>query len=138
MNFFSEMKKSGVIKAHGFSTHNEYMNLLIRNNLEAEYDVVMIPFNPFGSFTHSITGSYAKWDQEKLISLLTETGKKGIGVIAMKTCSGGKFAPAATVEAGYKESVLWVLDHKFISSAAIAMANFEQVDEHTSWLANAQ
>lgn len=61
-------------------------------------------------------------------------GNKGIGVIAMKTCSGGKYSPTADIEPSYKEAVLWVLRHKFISSAAIAMANFEQVDEHTSWL----
>ena len=32
LKFFSEMKSSGVIKAHGFSTHNDYMNLPERNN----------------------------------------------------------------------------------------------------------
>jgi aryl-alcohol dehydrogenase-like predicted oxidoreductase len=134
MKFFAEMKKSGVIKAHGFSTHNDYMNLPERNNSEVFYDVIMVPFNHKGSFVHSVSGRYSEWDQERLITILTEAGKKGIGVIAMKTCSGGKYSPSADVEPGYKEAVLWVLQHKFISSAAIAMANFEQVDEHTSWL----
>lgn len=133
MKFFSEMKKSGVIKACGFSAHNENMNLLERNNSEAFYDTVMVPFNPKGSFVHSLTGKYAEWDQNKLINILTEAGKKGIGVVAMKTCSGGKYSPSADIEPSYKEAVLWVLKHKFISSAAIALANFEQVDEHTSW-----
>ena len=27
MKFFTDMKKSGVIKAHGFSVHNDFMNL---------------------------------------------------------------------------------------------------------------
>lgn len=133
MKFFSEMKKTGVIKAHGFSTHNDFMNLPERNNSEVFYNVVMVPFNPKGSFVHSVTGSYSEWDQDKLIAILTEAGNKGIGVIAMKTCSGGKYSPSAGTEPSYKEAVLWVLRHKFISSAAIAMANFEQVDEHTSW-----
>ena len=134
MKFFSDMKKSGVIKAHGFSTHNDYMNLPERNNSEVFYDVVMVPFNPKGSFVHSVNGRYSEWDQKKLISILTEAGNKGIGVIAMKTCSGGKYSPSPDIEPSFKESVLWVLQNKFISSAAIAMANFEQVDEHTSWL----
>jgi aryl-alcohol dehydrogenase-like predicted oxidoreductase len=134
MKFFSEMKKSGIIKAHGFSTHNDYMNLPERNNSEVFYDVIMVPFNPKGSFVHSVNGRYSEWDQKKLISILTEAGNKGIGVIAMKTCSGGKYSPSADIEPSFKEAVLWVLQHKFISSAAIAMANFEQVDEHTSWL----
>jgi aryl-alcohol dehydrogenase-like predicted oxidoreductase len=132
MRFFEEMKTSGVIKAHGFSTHNDYMNLPERNNSERFYDVIMVPFNHKGSFLHSLTGSYSEWDQIKLISILTEAGNKGIGVIAMKTCSGGKYSPLVNIQPSYKEAILWVLQHKFISSAAIAMANFEQVDEHTS------
>ena len=134
MKFFDEMKKSGVIKAHGFSTHNDYMHLPERNNSEGFYNVVMIPFNHKGSFIHSITGNYFEWDQAKLISILTEAWSKGIGIIAMKTCSGGKYSPSPGVEPSYKEAVLWVLQQKYISSASIAMVNFEQVDEHTSWL----
>ena len=76
MKFFADMKKSGVIKAHGFSTHNDYMNLPERNNSEVFYDVVMVPFNHKGSFVHSVTGSYSEWDQAKLISILTEAWKK--------------------------------------------------------------
>ena len=133
LKFFSEMKTSGVIKACGFSTHNDYMNLPERNNSEVFYDEIMVPFNPKGSFVHSVNGRYSEWDQKKLISILTESGNKGIGVIAMKTCSGGKYSPSPEIEPSYKEAVLWVLKHKFISAAAIALANFEQVDEHTSW-----
>jgi aryl-alcohol dehydrogenase-like predicted oxidoreductase len=134
MKFFSDMKTSGVIKAPGFSTHNNYMNLMERNNSEVFYNVMMVPFNPKGSFVHSVSGRYSEWDQNKLMSILTEAGNKGIGVIAMKTCSGGMYSPSPGTEPSYKESVVWVLQNKFICSAAIAMANFEQVDEHTSWL----
>jgi aryl-alcohol dehydrogenase-like predicted oxidoreductase len=134
MKFFSEMKKNGVIKAGGFSTHNEYMNLPARNSSEGIYDVIMVPFNHKGSFVHSVSSRYSEWDQNKLIEILTEAGKKGVGIIAMKTCSGGQYSPSADIEPSYKEAVLWVLKHNFISSAAIAMANFEQVDEHSSWL----
>lgn len=134
IKFYSDMKSSGVIKARGFSAHNEYLNLHERNNREMLYDTVLVPFNPKGSFIHSLNGRYSEWDQEKLISLLIEASDKGIGVVAMKTCSGGMYSPSPDIEPSFKESVLWVLRNKFISSAAIAMANFEQVDEHTSWL----
>jgi aryl-alcohol dehydrogenase-like predicted oxidoreductase len=134
MKFFSDMKNGRIIKAHGFSTHNDFMNLPERNNSEGFYNVVMVPFNHKGSFVHSLTGSYSEWDQSRLISILTAAWEKGIGVIAMKTCSGGKYAPSVTVEPSYKEAVLWVLQHKFISSASIAMSNFDQVDENADWL----
>jgi aryl-alcohol dehydrogenase-like predicted oxidoreductase len=130
MKFFDEMKKSGKIKAHGFSTHNDCMNLLSRNNSEGFYDVNMVPFNHKGSFTHSVNGSYAEWDQNKLISILTEAGEKGKGVIAMKTCSGGPCSPSAGITPDFMEAVKWVLQHKFISSAAVAMSSFEQVNQH--------
>ncbi|HLN56404.1 MAG TPA: aldo/keto reductase [Bacteroidales bacterium] len=130
LSFFSDLKKSGSIKACGFSTHNDYMNLPARNNSEQVFDVIMLPFNPKGSFVHSVTGNFSEWNQEKLIGILSESGKKGIGVVAMKTCSGGKYSLTPGREPDFVQSVEWVLQHDFISSAAVAMANFEQVDQH--------
>jgi len=130
LKFFESMKKSGVIKAHGFSTHNDYINLPERNNSELLYDIIMLPFNHKGSFVHSVSGKYSEWDQTRLIKALTEAGNKGVGVIAMKTCSGGPYSPEPSETANYSNAVSWVLSHKFVSSAAIAMANFEQVNEH--------
>jgi uncharacterized protein len=136
MKFFGDMKKSGILKACGFSTHNDYMNLPARNNSENFYDVIMVPFNHKGSFVHSLTGAYSEWNQSKLVTILTEAGEKGIAVVAMKTCSGGPFSPSPGVEPSFKEAVKWVLQQKFISSAAVAMASFEQINEHTSWIRN--
>jgi aryl-alcohol dehydrogenase-like predicted oxidoreductase len=130
MKFFEEKKKSGLIRACGFSTHNDCMNLISRNNSEGIYDVIMVPFNHKGAFTHSLTGNYSEWDQEKLISLLTAASDKGKGVIAMKTCSGGPYSPSPGITPDFPQAVKWVLSHKFISAAAIAMASFEQVDDH--------
>jgi len=135
MKFFDGMKNTGVIRAHGFSAHNDLMNLHEMNNRELFYDIIMVPFNHKGSFVHSVSGRYSEWDQTRLISMLTEAGKKGIGVIAMKTCSGGKYSPSPDVAPGYPEAVRWVIQHPYISSAAVAMANFEQINEHAPLLA---
>ena len=135
MKFFDGLKMSGVIRAHGFSAHNDLMNLHERNIMELFYDVIMVPFNFKGSFVHSVTGRYSEWDQNRLISALTEAGKKGIGIIAMKTCSGGKYSPSPDVVPGFAESVRWVIQKSYVSSAAVAMANFEQVNEHVQLLA---
>lgn len=130
MKFFSDSKSSGVIKAHGFSAHNEVMHLHQRNNLEKFYDVIMIPFNHKGSFIHSVTGRHSDWDQQKLISILDEAHKNGIAVVAMKTCSAGKYAPSQSTEPSFAGAVKWVISQPFISSAAIAMATFDEVDDH--------
>jgi len=134
MDFFSGLKDSGVIRAHGFSTHNDRMILLERNIRERFYDINMIPFNHKGSFVHSVTGKYSEWDQSQLIPILTEAGDNGIGIIAMKTCSGDKYSSSPDIEPSYREAVKWVIQHPYISSASVAMVNFEQVDEHTSLL----
>lgn len=134
MKFFDGLKSTGVIKACGFSTHNDLMNLHERNNRELFYDVIMVPFNHKGSFVHSVTGNFSEWDQNRLISVLTEAGSKGIGVIAMKTCSGGKYSPSPDTVPGFAEAVKWVIGHSYISAAAVAMANFEQVNEHVPLL----
>jgi aryl-alcohol dehydrogenase-like predicted oxidoreductase len=136
LKFFDRLKSSGTIKAHGFSAHNDSLNLHERNNKEGLYDLIMSPFNHKGSFVHSVTGSYSEWDQNRLISILAEAGNKGIGVIAMKTCSGGKYSPSPGIEPNCREAVNWVLQHPFISSAAVAMSNFEQVDEYVPLLRN--
>jgi aryl-alcohol dehydrogenase-like predicted oxidoreductase len=135
MRFFSEAKKAGTIKAHGFSSHNDYLNIPARNNKENFYDVIMTPFNHKGSFIHSQSGTYSEWDQNKLTGILSEAGSKGIAVVSMKTCSGGPYSPAHGSQASFREAVRWVLGHDFVSSVAVAMSNFEQVNEHTSWLA---
>jgi predicted aldo/keto reductase-like oxidoreductase len=90
----------------------------------------MVPFNHKGAFTHSLSGQYSEWDQQKLISLLTTASEKGKGVIAMKTCSGGPYSPSPGTQPDFRQAVKWVLGNKFVSAAAIAMASFEQVDEH--------
>lgn len=135
LKFFEGLKSTGVIRANGFSAHNDFLNLHEMNNRELLYDVIMVPFNYKGSFVHSVSGRYSEWDQARLVSALTEAGKKGIGIIAMKTCSGGKYSPSPDVVPGFPEAVRWVIQHPYISSAAVAMANFEQVNEHAPLLA---
>jgi len=135
LKFFAGLKSTGVIRANGFSAHNDFLNLHEMNNRELLYDVIMVPFNYKGSFVHSVSGRYSEWDQARLVSALTEAGKKGIGIIAMKTCSGGKYSPSPDVLPGFPEAVRWVIQHSYISSAAVAMANFEQVNEHAPLLA---
>lgn len=135
MKFFSEQKRAGTIKACGFSTHNDRMNLVSRNNTEKFYDSIMVPFNHKGSFIHSVTKDYSEWDQKKLIGILEEAREKGIGVIAMKTCSGGTYSPSPGVGPSFPEAVKWVLQHNYISGAAVAISNFEQADEYLAFLA---
>jgi aryl-alcohol dehydrogenase-like predicted oxidoreductase len=135
LKFYDEQKRSGTIRAHGFSSHDYTLNILKRNNREKFYDVIMHPFNFSGSFIHSLSGWSAKWDQEILINELAEAERQGTAIIAMKSCSAGPYSDNGE-SASFGKSVQWVLGHQFICSAAIAMANFEQIDEHVSFYAS--
>jgi predicted aldo/keto reductase-like oxidoreductase len=129
MKFYDNQKSSGVIKAHGFSSHDYELNILKRNNRDKFYDVIMHPFNYSGSFIHSLSGWSAKWDQEVLIRELGIAAENGTAIVAMKSCSAGPYS-ANGESASYNSAIKWVQSHNFISSVAVAMSSFDQVNEN--------
>jgi len=130
MKFFTKAKDSGKIRACGFSTHRNVTALIEWNNTGEFYDVIMAPFNHAGKFVHSKSGWSAEWDQGSLIDLLTETHRKNIGFVAMKTASGGPYSPDENTEANYADALRWILQHDFVGTVAVAMSNFGEVDEN--------
>lgn len=130
--FFAGAKKAGKIRACGFSTHINHLALLEKALPADFFDVVMLPFNPFGGFKHSIGGWTASWDQESLIRAMQRAPAAGIGIVAMKTCSGGPYAARPGDTPLMAAAVQWVTDKPYIASAAVAMANFSQLEEHAA------
>lgn len=131
LKFYDDIKSEGIIKAHGFSSHDYELNLVKRNNRDLFYDIIMHPFNFSGGFTHSLSKWKANWDQDMLIELLEEATSKGTGIVAMKTCSAGAYDPEGKGAPSFRNAVDWVLQKEYIHSAAIAMSSYDQVDEHT-------
>lgn len=131
LEFYSELKSTGVIRAHGFSSHDYELNLVKRNNREKFYDVIMHPFNYKGAFVHSLSNWSASWDQNLLISLLKEASSQGTGIVAMKTCSAGPYSAEGKNESDYRSAVEWVLGKEYIHSAAVAMSSYDQLEHHT-------
>lgn len=135
LEFFHKAKEEGKIRASGFSTHNNQA-LLVKKALEIpSYDVIMTAFNHSGGYLHSRSSRQGSWDQEQLIVQLIQATEKGIGIIAMKTCSGGPY-PTHSAGSSLPGAVNWVLQQEYIHAAAVAMANFTEVDEHVRELVN--
>lgn len=133
---FNKAKKEGKIRAAGFSTHNNQANL-IRKAIEIpSYDVIMPAFNHSGGYIHSKSSRQGSWNQEQLTAQFKVAVEKGIGIIAMKTCSGGPYAPDNNTKPSLPGAVKWVLKQEYIHAAAVAMANFTEVDEHVRILVN--
>ncbi len=134
LEFFDQAKVSGKIRACGFSVHNNHLDIIETASDNPFFDVVMVPYNHKGSYTHSVSGRFSKWDQPKLEGLLEKLHKKNVGIIAMKTCSAGPLAVNESEKPSYKEAIKWVLNQDFVDCAAVAMLNFDQIKENLSAL----
>jgi len=129
MAFFEDAKSSGKIRAHGYSVHNEEMPITEHATRNPFYDVMMMPYNHRGGFVHSQNGRTSDWDQERLERYLKTLYNDGVGLIAMKTCSGGPHALPGSNEPSYRDAVKWVLQKHFIHSTNIAMVTYEELEE---------
>ncbi len=132
LEFYNKQKQNGIIRAHGFSSHDYTLGLLKKNNTDKFYDIIMHPFNHSGGFIHSLSGWSAQWDQDVLLEELEKAAGMGTGIVAMKTCSAGPFSFNEMDEPTYKQAVEWVLGHPYVHSAAVAMVNYEQVRNYIS------
>jgi len=128
---FSEMKERGVIRACGFSSHINHVEVLREANKDHFFDVAMVPFNPAGAFQHSQSDWSTSWNQPALIEEMQIAHRNGTGIVAMKTCSGGVHALQKDEQASYSGAVRWVLEHDFVDTTAVAMASFREINEHT-------
>jgi len=134
LDFFTKAKKEGRIRSCGFSTHNNQVELLRSANKSKFYDVIMPTYNHAGMFVHSNSGHKSEYDQKAVETELKAAHKNGIGIIAMKTCSGGPWAAHDNEEASFGAAVKWVLEKPYVNSAAVAMANFDEIKENTSMM----
>ncbi|MBS3774910.1 MAG: aldo/keto reductase [Bacteroidales bacterium] len=128
---FSEMKQRGAIRACGFSSHINHVEVLREANKDHFFDVAMVPFNPAGAFQHSQSDWSTSWNQPALVELMQKAHRNGMGIVAMKTCSGGPYALLKGDQASYSGAVRWVLEHDFVDTSAVAMASFREINEHT-------
>jgi aryl-alcohol dehydrogenase-like predicted oxidoreductase len=126
-DFLDTAKSKGIIRAHGFSCHNE-IELLEYANTSKFYDVIMVPFNHKGSYVHMLSGSVREWDQPRVAVELKKAHTSGLGVVVMKTCSAGPCARPGEGAATFAGALRWVLDHEFIGSMAVAMSNMEEIE----------
>ena len=130
MEFFTNSKKEGKILACGFSSHENQLELLKAANKNYFFDVIMVPYNYKGSYIHSNSGRHSEWDQQGVEVELEKAAKKNIGIVAMKTCSAGPYSSDKDRNPTYKEGLEWILNHDFIHSTAVAMANTQEIQEN--------
>lgn len=127
--FFQRAREQGQIRACGFSTHSNQLELLRAANRDRFYDVVMVPYNHKGAYQHSFSGGDGAWDQAAVEQELLLAAEGGMGIVAMKTCSGGPYAFEGEPQATYTSALKWIVGHPFVHTTAVAIANMGQLKE---------
>lgn len=104
------------------------------NRHDGFYDVVMTTINPYGAFVHSRSDWETSWDQQALFEELKKAREKGVAVVTMKTCSGGPYDYESNGKPTFPGAINWVIDQPVVDSAAVAMANFQEIEENAAIL----
>jgi aryl-alcohol dehydrogenase-like predicted oxidoreductase len=130
VRFFESAKKNGTIRAHGFSSHSNQIELMRASNRNPFYDVIMVPYNHKGSYIHSQSNYFAEWDQPALEAEMKKAKELGVGLVAMKTCSAGTLAPDPSGEPSFAHALRWILNQDMVHTMAVAMGNFSQIEEN--------
>jgi predicted aldo/keto reductase-like oxidoreductase len=128
-SFLEGLKIRGLTRAVGFSCHSNMAELVRYNNDIRFYDTFMCAFNHRGAYTHSRNGRYSSWDQDELIDELRIAKSNDLGFVAMKTTSGGPYQAPGRDQTSYQAALKWVVQHDFVSTAAVAMNNFQELEE---------
>lgn len=130
MDVFSRARERGDIRFFGFSSHANQLALLRREIEDRFHDVVLLPYTHTGWFDHSQYGFHSEWDQDGLENLMEKAVARGIGLVAMKTCSAGRYRMPGSDAPSYRDAIRWVLRNPAVSSTTIAMASFEEFSEN--------
>jgi len=90
-DYMKELKKEGVIRHLGFSSHNpEIARRFLDTGL---IDLFMFSINPAYDYSH---GKYALGKADERMKLYTDCEKMGVGISVMKPFSGGQLLDGAT------------------------------------------
>ena len=124
-------RDQGKIRTFGFSSHSNFIELL---NLAAGmkfHEVILVPYNFLGSYTHMLGGGNNHWDADLLEKAIRKCGEAGIDFISMKGCSGG-YLKDSRGNNSYAAALKWILKNPYLKTTATAMGNFQQIEENVT------
>jgi aryl-alcohol dehydrogenase-like predicted oxidoreductase len=116
--FLEKLVKEGKVRFVGASLHNlsvlpDVVDYFLKPNI---FDVLLTIFNSASPPEHT--------------EILKRARKANVGIVAMKTQTGGYEEGFDTSLSPHQASLKWVLDHDFVDCAIPGMVNIEQVVEN--------
>ncbi|MDZ7292723.1 MAG: aldo/keto reductase [candidate division KSB1 bacterium] len=116
MNALDKMRKKGMVRFVGFSTHKNQVECL-EASIEAKfYDVILVSYN-FKS-------------DPAIGEAITKVAQAGIGVVGMKTQAGGYTDPGLEGWSPHQAALRWVLQNPGMATTIPSMVTIAQVDEN--------
>jgi hypothetical protein len=113
--FMSKMKKEGKARFTGFSAHSNMASLLSEAAKSNFHDVALVSYN----FTHS----------KKLKEAVALAAKSGIGIVAMKTQSGGYKKEKMGGLSPHQAALKYIMMDQNVSAAVPGVTTIEQIEE---------
>jgi aryl-alcohol dehydrogenase-like predicted oxidoreductase len=118
---YTQLKKDGKARFIGFSTHRP-ADLLKKGLAAGIWEVILFIYNHM--------------EGPAVEPLVTEAGKKGVGLIAMKVFAGGlqgSLKPLVSEKQRYSQAAIrWTLGNPHISACIVTMSTFSHVDEYVA------
>jgi len=128
LQLLTQARDQGKTRTFGFSTHTDSLELLSLAAEKKFHEVILVPYNFMGRFTHMLGGSKSQWDAEAQAKAIRKCGEAGIDFVAMKGCSGG-YKKDSQGNNSYAAALKWILQNPYMKTTATAMGNFQQIDE---------
>jgi hypothetical protein len=113
--FMSKMKKEGKIRFSGFSAHSRMASLLREAAKSNLHDVALVSYN----FTHA----------KNLKEAVALAAQSGIGIVAMKTQSGGYKKEKMGGLNPHQAALKYVLRDENVSAAVPGVTTIRQIEE---------
>ncbi|MBM4341231.1 MAG: hypothetical protein FJ110_17005 [Deltaproteobacteria bacterium] len=113
--FMTKMKKEGKARFTGFSSHSNMASLLKEASQSNQHDVALVSYN----FTHS----------KNLKEAVALAAKSGIGIVAMKTQSGGYKKEKMGGLNPHQAALKYVLTDQNVSCAVPGVTTVEEIEE---------
>jgi aryl-alcohol dehydrogenase-like predicted oxidoreductase len=113
--FMTKMKKEGKARFTGFSAHSNMASLLKTAVKSGHHEVALVSYN----FTHS----------KNLREAIASASQAGIGIVAMKTQSGGYKKGATGGLNPHQAALKYVLADRNVAAAVPGVTTIEQIEE---------
>jgi predicted aldo/keto reductase-like oxidoreductase len=135
LNLLEKLKKQGKTRFTGISCHYNPVEVLTTAIKSGNYDVINVAYSAFSGSLVQEDGVYENYLQKSGIEQVINLAKKhDVGVIAMKTMTGGNRQDLGKYrKKGIslpQAKLKWVLENKYIASALSELLTFDILEEN--------